>query len=379
MKKIFENWRSYKKELLTEDKTLKGSISIASDTGWEDPKTNRLAYIHHQKAEAARGAFIRTTILNKRKKLERAIAKQLSLIKDQTRLPIPSIIVDNIIKFVESTKIRFTNTASSLRGGGQAAYYSTYNMIVFYKLETVWAKKPDRFNRVVYHELGHALDRGIAKELKKIGDAGFSDLVVNFAESMMTHYGRRIPPEWYLVGSMGAGAFAGSAGDRIKKKTEKFDPWERAGWESKEGKMYSVEVVDKIRSITLPGIVSHQRFSSTGDRRAYAKHKELVTEFFASFKELTVVLGRDLLPIDIEVYCAHKNSLSGGKDIPGRLVQDWTSTVEMIKDIRDTPEGSPMRRRWQKIYKRVLKTETMSMLDCGKGPNFIAKVLNELI
>lgn len=382
MKKIFENWRRYKKHLLIEDLTFKGNIGIMADIGWADPKTDRLAYIHHQKAEAARGAFIQATILNKRKKVEREIAKHLSLIEDVASLPTPSIFVDNIVKFVESTKIRFTHDSKDdyglgARRGGSAMYWGMYNIITFFNLEDIWAKQPRRFTKTVYHELGHAVDEAITRELKNVRGEGARDFIINILETVITHWGRRIPFE-AISGPIGGPSGAAEAHKHIKKRGEKFEPWETASrFDQMNLGGYSGEIIDKIKSITVPGIVPHPRVVQGSDPygELHVAHKELVYEFFASLKELITVLGRDILPIDIEMYCAFKNK----KNYTSKLVRDWASTVEAIKDDYDAPKGSPEEKRWKSIWSSVIRIETMRMLDCSKDPNFIAKVLNELI
>jgi hypothetical protein len=122
-------------------------------------------------------------------------------------------------------------------------------------------------------------------------------------------------------------------------------------------------------------------------------HKELPWEFYASLKGFSAHIGREIIPLDIQVFCAMKSRQTRGTQIQRgyykNLLEEWYEFLptKLKKTIDDTsPEklrDRYDRLKWhiqiQKLAKKLFSmAEFLEMLDCSKDPNYVVQVLRSL-
>ena len=435
MQKLFENWRRYQNKIkeaaAPRPRSRSGprrrdpGVKISGEHGQLKLKLLTMA-------ETAREYFIKTLILDRRKELERKISIRLSEIHGVETLPMPSKFVDDVVSFLNSTEFHFSTKSREHFGtdadyGGPAHYSSqpdggnifrarSANHIVFSEIDTYWAeghpiwRRTDQryYRRTVYHELGHALDAAIMLGLR--------------AASGETSYA--MDPGFWQARNFGY------VFDFIKKTFVGNYTQAPSGdlpaiqiLNKKDASRYlSQDQFNKIKSIAKPNL-SIQR---TG------VHKEYVVEFYASLKELIVTLGRDITPLDIQVWRLHAEyhgrramqrcrniedtklvrwrtiqDIDGGVEVLRReyrfhrLLTDWIKSIGVHKprwahgpavvlepwqkpmymwqeDIDDLNEVD-MPEEFYEVWCPLIKSETMRMLRTDLSPAKIASILHEIL
>jgi len=392
MQKLFENWRKYVNEAETDaeydpdDPFADGGELDTTD--WDNFKANwpqiKAEYEGHYLRFKKK--FIKTVLVDRRESLEKIFKKDTE--ENKVSLPV-TFLVQELTNFLKNVKLTLMLT---YKGGkpspsrdpdrnyqGGPAFYDWKTGIHFEDFFNKWYRAPLEgagwsYESVVYHELGHAMEHGLFLALKKaskikskIEDPSIFDISVSET--------RR-----YLRSMLGIQPWD----DEWKIFAKKSKPGEQ--WQSDKG--LSVQKYKQLLTIA-PGLK---------DKFSYDHfHKELPWEFYASLKAFTVQLERELIPLDIQVFCARRNRGHGWRERENyrNLLAEWyeflpTKLKKIIDDAHDrATQGrsrAPARvqRGWWiaevgdlagNIYGMA---EFLQVLDCNKDPNYIVQVLRSL-
>jgi len=275
MKLLFENWRNY----LTEAKEK--YIDPGQDQDVAEYEDLFLQY---------REEFIETVILSRKKELDKLIEDLLGP-KRSKLVPTPWLL-EQIVKVIRNTKIVFMAGSAPTEDpdyGGPAFFHSGKNLITVEQFHKYWLRDgSSNYKGMIYHEIGHALDRAVMVALKK---------------SKNWKLPKDIAPSFW-------GEFAQSFKQIFGISTA------RAGGADTSKRWYSQTQYEKLRQI------ANKRLSPTPT----GKHEEDVVEFFASLRELHNTLGRNILPIDIEYSCfLRTDKLLGGQSIRRNTKEEWAA------------------------------------------------------
>lgn len=418
MKKIFENWRKrglceqseYVDPATGDPGTGKPQIKLpapvfgqkyvkvpAAASMTEEERAQHIAEFEDM-FEKYKHEFIQTLVLDRKEKLIKNLKTFIGAAKARV-LP-EDWAIREIANWLKNTKVKFMVGPRSGKDpdyGGPAYYTKTTNTVYFEEFDTFWVnyrlrgkaphfwpgggvdiKKGETaaqsmyFKSSTYHEFGHALDAGIVKTIKKAKVMSTEDFFDISTLGKITAPGLYppIPDRPLFVGGKRKMVGIGRKKDVTPSK-EMQEEIRRV-----TGHYYSSTQWKKVRQIT------NKRLHWTG--RAGSLHEESIIEFFASLKELVLILKRKILPIDIEVHCYSRHMRVSMEKGVATLRPDGGRLRRIKKEWEDTVLKLNKRERkyvWHQIIGvgESPANETLRMLDCNKHPQFVAKVLNELI
>ena len=381
MKKLFENWRGY----LNEKRKLEEPVSPR-----DDKRVLKLINL----AEQARATFIKNIFYNNRKSLAKKIAKKLSEIENVSTLPTANKFINEVVDFLKSTDIKFTNKKNSSSDpdyGGPAFYLAGDNLIVVEEIQYWFAESgTEWYTRMIWHELGHAMDRAISVSLRRAADETIWGTALRRSNFTVLYYvdalkdffqNEVVVPQ--MVGPIGNVALK-PLENRFAKSEKKDIKRIEAG--PGEEWWYSKPKWKRLLSITKKSL-------SPGRTKV---HKEDVVEFYASLKELNVILGREITPIDVQIMRAADwidfeelvyvgdiddkawiNSIKHFKDFHGKSLREINNEAERVRTKKFWETGPYG--RVAKVVQRLIRSETSRMIDDSVSPIKVAQVLNELL
>jgi hypothetical protein len=374
MQKLFENWRGY----LNEASRPYGEKKLpANEDNWPQIKAE---YEDHYLR--FREKFIKAVLVDRKDSLAKLFKKDTE--KNKVSLPV-TFLVRELTNFLKNVKLTLMLTYKDGKPDpsrdpdrnyqGGPAYYDWKTGIGFENFLNKWYNVPIEgtgwsYESVVYHELGHAMEHGLFLALKKaskikskLDDPSIFDISA-------------IETQRYLRSMLGI--------------APRKDQWEIFVKKSKPDKQWrtdkglSVQQYKKLITIA-PGLK---------DKFSYDHfHKELPWEFYASLKGFSAHIGREIIPLDIQVFCAMKSRQTRGTQIQRgyykNLLEEWYEFLptKLKKTIDDTsPEklrDRYDRLKWhiqiQKLAKKLFSmAEFLEMLDCSKDPNYVVQVLRSL-
>ena len=416
---------------------------------WVDPAKNQAAAEHKDKFLELRQEFIETMIFDRREDLKEFF--DLKIGNRKINMLASSWFVAEMIKFIKGVEIKFTNREGH---SGAAGYYeSSTNSIVVTGFDR--RDQRQRTNRLkltgsaqvtdigwynyyglIFHELGHALSYGVKRILRKAATISnryernrlksFVDDLEKMPDDLVSAslqaptpeaivdkfaFGTKIAKLSVLAGAIllhSTGDFVfntlfswlpGGRGVGLASTSPLAQHRKLAWEESALGKLYrrgggySSTVVNELSKVTEGPLLD-----SFGGR-----HMDRVEEFLASLTEIQTMLGRAILPIDIELakiyrYGGHRPHL--GENIAVTALQkEWLDTLpsksRIMQEISlrtDENLQHAIRGAWRRVPPRewfedhvtlgvltnLFSIETFRKLDFNKDPTYIAKVLRDV-
>ena len=422
MKKLFENWRKYLNEAETDrgpnllddaEAELQRQFDDADaelDTTAEDERILAMNIEASREQEARdnwpqikaeyeghylrfRKKFIKTVLVDRRDSLAKIFKKDTE--KNKVSLPV-TFLIKELTNFLKNVKLTLMlgyaggkpdpNRDPDRNYTAGPAFYDERTGIHFEDFLNQWYKDPTEgpgwsYESVVYHELGHAMEHGLRLALRKaskikskIDDPSVFDISLQ---------------EWkrYMREVLGVESQKGGLGKLLSEPEPEPE---------KERARISIEQYKKLLTIApeLKDKFSYDYF-----------HKQLAWEFYANLKAFTARLERELIPLDIQMYCAgRRRRYTAGYELRDQdwdeyknLLEEWyeflpTKLKKIIDDAHDdyidnidaaNVSDRTKRRAWfDKVAKLANKTynqaQFLAMLDCDKDPNYIVQVLRSI-
>ena len=420
MQKLFENWREFRKETMNEIYPAHERRPLDKEDRYIDPGKNQLIAELEDKFLEVRYEFIETMVLDKREDLTDLFTKKAGNAK--LAILASTFFAKELKRYLESTNIKFSKSPN-LVGTVLGQYLPSSNTIIIFKTEHSSKDSPELEDTMI-HELGHAYSAGITYVIKKSQKIStrhskldskriFEEVPEEILNQIAAAQDQPIESAWDLVSRMGnmfgplyasviysAGkAIADdliSHGMRLKGYTVPHEsgPMGKAPGKGPARIERTSQIYDRLKKITRPGLI---KTATIGD--SLSSHEKVAAEFEAFFYQIEALLGRAILPIDIDILRAtkqgiHRDPLSSPEisnfmvewydSLPNnsRLRKRIDKAIASLAHASTAPVRRSRRSNLVLAVRKVLwgfkRIGAFKMIDFDKNSNYIVSVLRDI-